>query len=553
MTRRLQTVLLLYMVVTATAFGSDYPTYKSVGSTYVPLDSWIYPVFDRLAALGYMPTAFAGLRPWTRSECARLVGEAQDLISAEDAEREQGRMLTVLSREFAGEIEGAQPHRAELESVYAGTTAIAGTPLVDGYHFSQTITNDYGRPYWQGINGTLGFAARLVAGPVSGYVRSEYQHAPSIPAASDAALKLISAFDRLPDEAGITVSEANRFRVLDAYVALTSHNTKISFGKQEFWWGPGEHGAMLLSNNAEPFYALRLNRVLPYKLPGFLGLLGPMRVDSFLGQLSGHRFVAPDTKNVIGPPVHPQPYIHGQKISFKPTPNLELGFSRTVVFGGPGFPLTAGTLWRSMSSTGNGITARDPGDRRAGFDFSYRVPGLRRWLTLYSDSMAEDEATPLLYPHRSAFNPGIYLARLPFLPRVDLRAEAAYTDPPPLRETGFFYYNLHYRGGYTNGGNLLGSWVGREGRGVQITSTYWFSAVNTLRFGYRGGWVDPEFMRGGRLNDFSVTSVTALGRNLTLRAGVQYEAWRFSLLSAAGETNLTASLQVTWWPSSRIQ
>src|SRR6266403_238174 len=49
-----------------------------IGSPYVPLDSWIYPALDRLAALGYIDTAISGLRPWTRLECARLVGEAAD-------------------------------------------------------------------------------------------------------------------------------------------------------------------------------------------------------------------------------------------------------------------------------------------------------------------------------------------------------------------------------------------------------------------------------------------------------------------------------------------
>src|SRR6266568_1089682 len=39
------------------------------GSAYVPLDSWIYPALDRLAALGVIDSGFGGMRPWTRSEC----------------------------------------------------------------------------------------------------------------------------------------------------------------------------------------------------------------------------------------------------------------------------------------------------------------------------------------------------------------------------------------------------------------------------------------------------------------------------------------------------
>jgi hypothetical protein len=49
-----------------------------MGSTDVPLDSWIYDALDRLAAMGYLPTSTAIIRPWTRLECARLLAEAHD-------------------------------------------------------------------------------------------------------------------------------------------------------------------------------------------------------------------------------------------------------------------------------------------------------------------------------------------------------------------------------------------------------------------------------------------------------------------------------------------
>src|SRR5712671_163196 len=49
---------------------------KGTGSPYVELDSWIYPVLDRLAALGYIHSQFSDMRPWTRIECTRMVQEA---------------------------------------------------------------------------------------------------------------------------------------------------------------------------------------------------------------------------------------------------------------------------------------------------------------------------------------------------------------------------------------------------------------------------------------------------------------------------------------------
>ena len=72
------------------AIRQDRPSHwqsKFMGSPYVPLDSWIYPALERLAALGYIDSAIVGMRPWTRMECARQVSEAADRIDDDEAGR----------------------------------------------------------------------------------------------------------------------------------------------------------------------------------------------------------------------------------------------------------------------------------------------------------------------------------------------------------------------------------------------------------------------------------------------------------------------------------
>ena len=49
----------------------------TLGSTYVPLDSWVYPALERLSSMGYIPSQIIGLRPWTRRECMRQIQEAE--------------------------------------------------------------------------------------------------------------------------------------------------------------------------------------------------------------------------------------------------------------------------------------------------------------------------------------------------------------------------------------------------------------------------------------------------------------------------------------------
>ena len=47
------------------------PDPDTIGSTNVPMDSWIYPALERLAAMGLIPGQSISIRPWTRQECLR--------------------------------------------------------------------------------------------------------------------------------------------------------------------------------------------------------------------------------------------------------------------------------------------------------------------------------------------------------------------------------------------------------------------------------------------------------------------------------------------------
>src|SRR5450631_2950830 len=117
---------------------SNWPV-KLMGSPYVPLDSWIYPAMERLAALGYINTAVASMRPWTRMECARLVDEAADRI-VDDAggENEAARLYRDLLGEFRREVDlvgGGDNAKVRLESGYTRRTEIVGKPRTGGFHY----------------------------------------------------------------------------------------------------------------------------------------------------------------------------------------------------------------------------------------------------------------------------------------------------------------------------------------------------------------------------------------------------------------------------------
>lgn len=539
---------------------------KDMGSPYVPLDSWIYPALLRLAALGYIKSDIEGMRPWTRMECARLAEEAADGIAdKQSAGAEANELHESLEKEFASEISllsGGNNRSAQIDSVYSRVTGISGEPLSDGFDFGQTIVNDDGRPYAEGFNNVTGASGWFSDGPFVGYVRGEYQHAPSSPALPNSALQAIADEEEVPTPPPSTpTATRDQFDMVDGYLGMQVGHWQVTFGKQEQWWGPDAGGPMLFSTNAEPIEMLQINRTTPLTLPGFLGRLGPVRAQFFVGRIDGYHWLFSSVTGFTGSwsqTLSDQPFIEGEKVSLKPTRNLEFGFGATRLFAGAGVPFTAHKFLQAVFSTGNGLpgSSSDPGDARGAFDFTYRVPGLRNWLTFYGDGFTDDEPSPLLGAFdKSAFDSGLYFPHLPKLPKLDFRIEGLFTDNPnPNRvlQHGFFYWNDRYRNGYTNDGNLLGSWIGREGQGAQVWSTYWFAPKDTLQFSFRHQKVSQQLVPfGGTVTDGGVSADFWLGSQVSMSATVQYERWNFPVIATEERNDTAMSIQFSYWPKSR--
>lgn len=508
------------------------------GPIFVPMDSWIYPVLARLAALGYVSHQAAGMRPWTRQECLRQLGEAEEVLAYGKQRNavEAHRLIVALRDEFTRD-RGAGSY-VELESIYGRLLSVTGKPLTDGYNFGQTIINDYGRPAGEGVDVTGGFSADAVAGRVSFYTRSEFQHAPPF---SSPALELKPGAHQLEPVMPASPNGADRFRPLEMYTGVQVGDWALTIGKQDLWWGPGEAGPLSFSDNAEPFYSFRFTSTAPIVLPGFLRYLGEFRLDLIGGKLSGHHLPA-------------RPLLNGQKLTWNITKDIELGFTRWSLFDGAGVHgFNAASVVRNLFA--NGATfgnAVDPGDRKSGFDFRWRLP----WypITFYNEFYADDEPSPLTSPRRSAFSPGIYLAQLPGLAKWDLRVEAPSTRLAIADQGGFFlYWNSVYNDANTNKGYVLGSWAGRDGRGLLIQTTYWRSARSRLEFGYRQNRVGPAFLPGGGTqNDGWFRGSFLVKPDWTLGVSTQFERYNIPLLGGL-HRNVTASLEMTYAPHWRLR
>jgi hypothetical protein len=183
---------------------------------------------------------------------------------------------------------------------------------------------------------------------------------------------------------------------------------------------------------------------------------------------------------------------------------------------------------------------------------------LRRYLTLYTDSETHDDVTPISAPRRAGYRPGIYLSHFPMAPRLDLRVEGVSTDCSTLICEGGTgqYVETIQRQGYTNKGFIFGDWIGREAKGGQAWLTYHLSGDEWVQLEYLNKQTPKDFIPGGVMqNDFKVSVVKRLGKDVELNAWVQYERWKGQFpvdgvnLNRTGlQTNTAGAAQITWYP-----
>jgi len=243
--------------------------------------------------------------------------------------------------------------------------------------------------------------------------------------------------------------------------------------------------------------------------------------------------------------------------SFRPTGNFEFGFQRTAIWGGKGHtPVTFHTFLHSFFDTNDTSPAEkngrnDPGARYSDFNFSYRLPFVRRYATLTLDSISHDDVTPISAPRRAAYRTGLYISQLPGLKKVDFRVEGVTTDPGVARSFAgqFNYWEVIQREGYTNKGFIMGDWIGREAKGGQAWVTYHLSGDEWIQLEYLHKKTAKDFVPDGTTqNQFKASVVKRFAKDVELNAWVQYEGWKAPAYKPGLQKDTSVAVQLTWYP-----
>jgi hypothetical protein len=332
-----------------------------------------------------------------------------------------------------------------------------------------------------------------------------------------------------------------KLRLDDSAVATEALGVQLQVWAHRSWWGPGWQSSLILGNNAPAFSGIGLQRASAERSDSrWLAWLGPWNFEVFLAQ----------TEDVSEPA---NPYFIGQRLTFRPFSNLEIGMTRSAQWSGRGRPGSWKSFFRMLGGTGvNADTpdqqAVDPANEMAGYDLRLRCPFAIR-CAAYVQGIGEDQAG--LWPSRFL---GLYgIEGWSADGRQRYFAEYAETGcRTPIRRpalTPCAYRNYAYPQGYTNAGRWIGAGVGPDSR---LLTLGWLDTASASSLRLHVGHV------GSRIGSFSPDTADAStsGRLVAVSAQRRFEwgaasitpelAWQHIAAPDGGHTDarIGATLQM---------
>ena len=436
--------------------GLVFPAFSwGISSVNVPLDSWVYDTLDRLEGYGLIESALSGTKPYSRLEAARLAAEAQRKWEERQRQKEfEGfvekelipSLLGRLKKEFKVELvelrfeEGSRAptylkpvDEVILKYVFQTDNALyrpqTGNPP---QHTVYPVFNNDGIAYQKHHN----FSAELQGeGRLWNHISLYYR-------------PIFKAFE----------GEKAKLDLEKGYLKVEAARIELEAGRDSLWWGPGYHGALLMTNNARPFDLIKLSNDRPYLLP----LLGPFKFNLFLSRLDYEE------------PSIPKPLLYGLRLNIKPHPIIEFGISHIVVFEGEGRgDLSFGDYLNILYSNKN-QTGKLESNQQVAIDLVLRWPNLdkilplARSLKVYGEYGAEDTG---FLPDRRAYLLGLFFGDFLLTGRIDLRLEYANTSPRDV-PTAWYTHN-EYPPLYHD--RIFGHHVGSNGEDYFARMTAYFS------------------------------------------------------------------------------
>jgi len=352
--------ILIIVIFTTVFFSQEALSYSSAD---VPVHHWSYEAVEKLAIAGLLGLSGLDTRPMTRVQMAYKIKEASDTI-----ERERLPKHLILDREYVEYLQ---------HLLYKLINEFRQELILIGVNTAQIESDDARSNLEKFIDFNLAWPLETEHRFVSVESRQDMLLENENGLRLDEGYNLrarvypwVDFFDTFTFSARpsfiFTDSDAGLF--LDEAAAKVSvRNIEASLAKSSMWWGPGYHGSMLMSNNAEPLSLIRIRTINHFRFPWEFKHLGSFGANFFVSRLGKDRRI-------------PRPNFVGLRVEYSPLPYLSLGASRTSIMGGNGRPNPRLKDWwkifmaKSKDEFTTGEAKRTDTDQLASLDARFVVP-----------------------------------------------------------------------------------------------------------------------------------------------------------------------------------
>jgi len=257
-----------------------------------------------------------------------------------------------------------------------------------------------------------------------------------------------------------------------SYLAGNYANQWLIGGKIPTWWGPGHDGSLIRGDASIPVTGFTMQRdIQNAPTSQYLSWLGPWQYQLFAGQFDDYEAV-PDAK------------LFGARLTASPWPWLELGASRTFMWGGEGRPESLSSFGDALlgtkdnESTNSSDSVDDPANQLGGFDAKLNLSSLINVPSnVYGQYIGEDEAGGL--PAKN-----MYLAGVDYASSIQGKPYQLYAEYTDTRSSGdvkgISYDHFIYTDGYYQQGYPLGYALGGDAESIAIGSRVWLDNRNFI-------------------------------------------------------------------------
>ena len=322
----------------------------------------------------------------------------------------------------------------------------------------------------------VGFSENYAAGSIASFKTAEFQ------AGQAEGISFGGRLGVRAESNASAIAEHSRFSPEGSAAVLGLGGWNAQVFAHQFWWGPGWQSSLVNSNNSPAWQGVGLQRgTIKASESPWLSWMGPWNLDVFVAKAQDPMVVAKQHQGFL---------FSGTRLTLKPQPWLEVGFSRGMQLGGSGRPGGVSTLVKSFFGQEVNKEAydnfQDSSAQIAGYDVRVRCPLSWGSCAAYTQWMGEDAAGKIPLPYKfmslwgveNTYGDGRYRV---FAEHANTNVYSLPWDSKPQFPG---YVNGVYQQGYTNGGR----WVGAsQGSGASVTALGWMDAANMrmakLQFG----------------------------------------------------------------------